>query len=502
MRLVNALGLAFLLVLVTGGQLAQANDARETRVGWLERCPHEPDPTVDEVNRSALIGGLIAAIAPKLIEGTVDAAAEALKAAGQAKTSTTTARNGASFYKVGQDADLIVASTCLAVVRGTFKQGAASAAEFGWANPSTPFHGLQHANLQFEAKVVPIKGAKFFRLVPQYLRHNGDFEDTGWFAGKQRDFLLAMAMSLPGSAQPFGQADFLFHDVVQGSELVAPNALLTAATSLPIAFPAETSDATKAKTQLEATLSPWLLAMDILMPAVKKAVPPPPSLFEGTTLAAATARYCTEIRRLNAQTPEKFQLGDTRCTYELDVPRASMESTSAQANRSPLRVDWAQQLCGSFTPAAGTAAPICSRFANDPNVQAARTLVTGKLFTHVTTQLTLSETREGSKLAQFFGNALSAAKTEVSTVLKDKLLPKTSEQKATEAEAERAAANGVLLADLKVTQAEEELAEALAAASPVASDITAARIDLLKSKIESNKARRDAHMPVLYSEVQ
>ena len=33
----------------------------------------------------------------------------------------------------------------------------------------------------------------------------------------------------------------------------------------------------------------------------------------------------------------------------------------------------------------------------------------GKSFTYFTTQLTLSETREGSKFAKFLGNALGAA---------------------------------------------------------------------------------------------
>jgi len=106
----------------------------------------------------------------------------------------------------------------------------------------------------------------------------------------------------------------------------------------------------------------------------------------------------------------------------------------------------------------------------------------------------------GAIFAKFLGNALGAAKPEISSALQSNLLPKSQAAKDSEAVA-RTAKTSVLVADLEITKAEEGLADAILQEPPVPVDITSARIILLKAKINSNEAYRKANLPAPFPEI-
>ena len=84
----NALGRGLGVVLAATAALAHAEEpVQQTRVAWLTSCPSDPQEVLDaQANRSALLGALVTAIGAKVIDGAVDSAASALKAAGETKT--------------------------------------------------------------------------------------------------------------------------------------------------------------------------------------------------------------------------------------------------------------------------------------------------------------------------------------------------------------------------------------------------------------------------------
>lgn len=485
------LGVASILLLC--GQEVRAEEPMQTRVAWLDSCPSDPPPALKAAqDRSALIGLVVAAVAPKLIEGAVDTAAEALKAAGQTKTFATNAKSAADFYKVSQSADLSVATDCLVVVRGVFDSAKPSPLQ--WARNSDELLGLQHVNFQLEAKLKPLRGLKYFQLVPQFLKLD-KFDESSFFRRNKRDYVVAVTLTIPGGAQPFGSAEMTFKDLSPDTTLKEGDWRLRAASTLPIAFPTESVDTTKAKEKREAELAPYLLALDILSPPRAPRVARAPDLYSDKDVADKAKALCDAIDSQNRHLAKANQIYDERCNYLLTTVRQDLDDGLKNANRNSARQTWALNVCKyvKADPLQKTAAS-CSNQPSAPNLN-------NSSFTYFTTQLTLSETREGSKFALYLGNAVSSSKAEVSSALQQKLLPKSQAVKDSEAVAARTARTAFLVADLEVTKAEESLADSLLQQPPVPVDITDARIELLKAKIAANDAHRKTGTSIPYPEV-
>ena len=491
----NALGRGLGVVLAATAALAHAEEpVQQTRVAWLTSCPSDPQEVLDaQANRSALLGALVTAIGAKVIDGAVDSAASALKAAGETKTVSSTARSASDFYEITTAADLKVKGTCLVVVRGVFDEKKTSFAQ--WAENADEFRGLQSTSFWLEAKVRSLRGLKYFQLVPQYLKV-GEFQESGWFDPQDRDFVVAVTLTVPGGAQPFGSAEMSFKNVVRSTEWEDGVWPLRSAASLPIAFPAESADATKAKAKREADLAPLLLAQDILDTPPAKPFPNTPDVYEDGTVQSKVKGVCDEINLANKRLSDDHKLTDDRCNYRVTQAKTVLDAALETAHRNTARHDWAKGVCQLDLKrmASDKTATKCS---NEP----APKDTVGKSFTYFTTQLTLSETREGSKFAKFLGNALGAAKSDVSSALQAKLLPKSQTAKDSEAAAARTARTRVLVPDLEVTKAEESLADALQQDPPKPVDITSARIALLKAKIAANDAYRKADLPAPYPEI-
>ena len=475
MRSLRLLGLSVLLG-ATACRAAAHGDDLQTRVAWTETCPSTPAGG-DGVHRMIWFAGLAAVIAPKLIEGAVDSAAAALKAAGEAKTVSSTAMALSSFYAINDDADLVVKAGCAVVVRGVFDDAKGSGLD--WASRYDELKAVQRVAFRLEARVEPVKGLKFFQLVPQYLEVD-EFQESSLFQ-HDRDFVAALTMTLPGGAQPFGSATLAFHDLGKGTVLTAGDWRLKSATSPLIGFPAESTDATTAKAKREAVVAPFLLATDILTPPKPKPFTPAPDVYADRGVQAGLNAVCQAVVDANKTLDKQFRINDDRCSHGVVTARAALDAALEVANRDAARQAWAKRVCPKFVAGDGSS---CMA---DPDPELSK-----KRFTLFTTQLTLSETRQGSKFAAFLGSALGAAKADVSTVLKDQLVPKTQAQKDSDADADRTKRADVMLADLAVTQAEDSLADLLLTANPASADVTAARIAIVKAKIEANKAHRKA----------
>lgn len=490
----SLIGMIITTLVITTAQALASEAVQQTRVAWLATCPSDPPADLYATgNRSAILGALVTAIGAKVVDGAVDSAAEALKAAGQTKTFATTAKSASDFYEITPSADLKVAATCLVVVRGVFDDKKTSFAQ--WAENSDALRGLQSTSFHLEAKLKALRGLKYFQLVPQYFKV-GEFQESGLFAPSERDYVVAVTFTVPGAAQPFGSAEMSFKNVVRNTEWKNNEWPLRSATSLPIAFPTESTDATKAKTKREAELAPLLLAQDILETPPSKPFTNAPDVYDDSGVRNKTKAVCDAIDVENRRLNDEHQLTEDRCAYLVTKAKAALDVELETAHRNNARRAWAASVCRLDTSRTQSAM-IATKCTNEK----ASPALAGQSFTYFTTQLTLSETREGSKFAMFLGNALSAAKSDVSSALQSKLLPKTQAAKDSDEAAARTARTSVLVADLEVTKAEEGLADALAQDPPVPVDITSARIVLLKAKITANDAYRKASLPVPYPEI-
>jgi hypothetical protein len=481
-------------ILATSACMAQSLERppMETRVAWLSECPHDPPapPKVATEGKSLGLSSLIAVVGPKLIGGVVDAAAEALKAAGKDRDTTTLGRKDEHFYKVTTDGDVVSRFACMVVVRGEFND---KATPLSWARNYDDLRPLVKPMFYMEAKISSISGGKFFQLVPVYLQVD-DFEKFSIFDPKDRDYQVAVTMKLPGQESPFGTANFLFRGIERGTTLKPGDPKLLRATSRPVAFPETSADAKQWKAMLEALISPYLTAIDILTEP-KPTIEKPPSIYASAEDTTRTAAFCGELKKYNSTLPRAFQANDERCAYVLEEPRERMAREQALAFRSQARRDWANRICG-FVPGTDEKSASCTKRSADMNLAELQITVTKKAFTFFTTDLTLTETREGSKLALMLGNAFASSKDELTAILSEKLVPKTQKQQDEESAASAAISAAIRIADLEVTKAEQMYAELLGDPERKESAVTAAQIAVVKAKQAANTAYRNSGLPI------
>lgn len=470
---------------------AETTPTYQTRVVW-GACDHA---TKDEDNKArfALLGAVLMAVAPKLIEGAVDSAANALKAAGESKSVSSSAKNLDYFYKVNDKGDLLLNSACVKIVRGEF--GKPSDQRIGLA-AIKGFEGWKSSIVEFEAQVEPLKGLKFMRLRPVYLKV-AKFEESTWFSGAEREYTIAVTLTVPGGEKPFGTASFSFEGVHEADEWQAGDWRFANQVSDPISLAPESADATKTRTELQGKAAPYLLAMDIIEPTASPQKNPMPSVYKSREVIVAARNYCAALRQQNALVPDAVKVQDDRCKYELEEPAANLELALKNAQVDPVRFAWAKSVCGNIVQAV-TGIPDVKdpKEAHCENFKGSDTQLE---VTYFSTGATLVETRAGSKFAKFLGTALGAAKSDVSAEISKRILPKTQAQSDADDQANRDARRGVTLNDMLVAQAEDTLADAVLAAKPA--DVTAARIALVKAKIAANDAYRKNNLPVPYPEL-
>ena len=474
-----------------------------TRVAWLDACPSEPEqPGLQAFGGVA--AAMIAVVGPKLVDGAIDAAASALKAAGESKSESSSARVFQSFYTVNQMADLVPSPElqCVVVVRGKFASGP-SHADFPWADKAETLKGLQSIDFRFEARMRAVNGLKSFQLVPILAELQRVQKRPWWSFGAQqaRDYNVSLALQVPGAASPFAAASFTIPDLKEGQRASFDNWRLAQQVSEPMAFPAAPADVDAARARREKAVAPLLAAVDILTPS--EAGDPAPSLYvKEPGVMQALQAYCSAQAEFNSQLPEAARQLDTRCAQQfgVDEKRERLDGAlqtalraSTEQGGSGRSIEWATRVCKprKLPPKDGPERD-CEHFESD-------TSLTSAAFSKFSTSLTLVETREGSRFLSYLGTALGAAKEDMGKAISDRLIPAVKDQDADEATS-RAARRAIGLADLEVERAEQALAEALAALKS-ASEVTTARVALLKAKTSANDAYRAVRQPVPFPEV-
>lgn len=471
------------LLCMIAAPLVQAEDLNreQTRIAWSVKCLNDVSDSKEKA-RAGIIGAALMAVAPKLIEGAVDAAANALKAAGESKSFATSGKTSGEFYSFNAQGDLLLRYGCVTVVRGDFsnppnqpRSGLSAYAEF---------IGLKSSSFEFEAKLEPVKGLKFVRLRPVYLKAN-KFAESSWFSSSERTYTVALSLNVPGGEKPFGSAEFSFPGIEEGMKIEAADWRFANAVSEPIALAPESVDATAVRTGLQGKAAPYLLALDIIESNKKSKVagqPKVPSLYKSRSVTDVAKLYCDRVEQFNRtrSLPENAKIADERCKYVIENEQENLATVLRTAHFNAERLAWATGLCGDVQKPDGKEER-CANFEDPDDLPTA---------TFFTSNATVVETRPGSKFAKFLGEALGAAKTDVSSAIGKKILPSTDEQIAAKDKEGRDARRALTLADLEVTQAEEALAAAIIESK--ATTITAARIALVKAKIAANDAYRKA----------
>ena len=483
-----AMVLLYCMVLSGCASVGESDSSLQTRAAWSNTCPGLGVEDGKGNNRSVLLGGLIAVVAPQLINGAIDAAAASLKAAGESKSLVSVGSVDDHFYSVTQDADLTVKSNvgCLVVVRGHFKSAGGTPGAT-WAS-NIGLDGLIDTIFRMELKVVPLRGAKYFQLKPVYLVVD-KFEESSWFSSSVRDYSVAVNLSAPGESSPFASTTISFKSVGLKDPIEEGDWRLVGTQSLPLAFPAEMDDVNKAKEKREKEITPYLLAYSVLVPDPSGTkFPDRPSLYADIDVDRTVRLYCNEVRSMNAKLPEKFATDDERCAFKVEAARQNFERELKKSERNASSQKWAGLFC---TPNPKT--EHCDEFKLDKKLE-------GRGFGFFNTSVTITEVREGSKFAAYLGTALKASEDELSAAIQNKVISsKVKANKLAEEESQRIGQQNAVFSDLDVEQAEAELSDVLQNENSSLSDAVAARVKLVKAKIASNNSRRSAGLPLLYS---
>lgn len=500
----TGLGLAGSM-LITPLTLAADKDI-QTRAMWLSSCPSEAEQAAvaggkkdgekggekdGDKGRAGLPAAVLVALAPKVIEGAVDVAAGALKAAGETKSTTSRARFSDDFYVLNGKGDLLVRPSCLLIVKGDF--GAKEGDKKDELGNDEGLRGLRKASFYLEAKVKQVTGLKYFELEPVKLVVR-ELDHWRLFGSRKRHYNVAITLTLPGVATNFGSAQMNFPDVTKGLELKGQSWRLSSAASLAIPYPPASADALKVKESLEKKNAPFYLALSILSPG-DSGPGEPRSVYLDPAVRSAAKAYCDSLVAANKARDKDRKRFDDKCDYDIELQRIALNDAISVAGRNTDHKVWAHKVC-TFEPEVKENG-IVKKAAGCENMPSAD--VRDEFpYTRFSTEVVVTEASDGSKFALFLGNALAASKDEVSKVLKDQI-PKSEQVRDAENVAEAVAREATVVADLAVERAEIVLAEALSTKGENSVEVVDARVALVKAKIAANEAHRKAGTSIPYA---
>jgi hypothetical protein len=466
-----------------------ANQQLETRVAWSSTC-FQDQPGTEA--RAAFLGPIAVALAPKLIEGAVDAAALALKKAGErAELAQSSGRAISRPYMVTADSDLQISDEhrCLIVSRGRFPAPVAS--EEGTLQSLVD---VQERVFTFEATVQHLSGEPYFQLAPYRLRV-GTFEGTSLWSPNKRELSVAISMTVPGSSSPFASTVFTFEDIQRNTDWNPSNQAAMRKTSPLLALPPLPESGKKAQAKQEAFIAPYVLAESTLIAKTTTSPPQvaqPPNPLAANDVVAKTDDLCAKVRSYNKDFP-KSPISDPKCGREITLVKAELDKALLNAQSPDALESWARGVCPKAT---GTGESLKCQASYVPPVKP------NARFGHMVVDVSVVEARQGNKFAAFLGNAIGSAKADLTKAIAQQVIPEQKKAvQETKDAADRSAYREVILADLAVTQSEQELVELQASGSPSASGLTTARALVIKAKIAANDAYRTAGLPLPYPEL-
>lgn len=467
---------------------AYADDLIQTRVEWVDHCSNEQIAQADHQKFAVGVGAaLTAVLAPKLIDAAVDYVAGSIKASAEVESKTTLAVPWLSnFYQVTTTGELSRSSNtgCVVVVYGNYDT------EIPHSVPLGATKGLSKTFLRFEAKLVPMSGLKYFRLVPQVLEVNQ--LSTSRFWSSDRDISIAVSLSALGGAQPFASTTFTFQAVDEGIKIKAPDARLITKASLPLPYPADLGDANLAKAQQAAKAAPYIVAMSVIK---ESAIPSPapnvrPNDLDDPVVAEPLKAYCSTLATHNKSKSTNSRVTDERCERELSNAKDALDKAVTKAFVSSRSLAWARQLCPDYVPDSSGSKCTIDHVAGLQN----------KTFGTFITSASVTETRSASKFGEVVAKAMGAAASDVKTVIKDRLPDAKEKAQTIKDEGDRQARRAVAIADLEVQKQEALLSEVQGKPNPTDSEVLGAQLALAKAKIAANDAYRKAGLMVPYPE--
>jgi hypothetical protein len=472
----------------------------ETRVAWRSTC------SVDDKAKSDRSFGAAVAIAlgTKLIAGAVDAAAIALKKAGEpAVVSRSSASELSSPYQI-KKTSITVGEKFGCIIIAKRPPSKVPVDELALAEELL----RPDSALIFEGRIERLTGEQLFRIQPVRFVAR-EFEGEGIFSPRKREFTIALTLSVPGADKPFASTSFTFEGVEKNENLTAGNWKLAGKTTKPLPFPPIPESANKAKAEQEQFYAPYILASDILTRLANPSAPVTPRLFsyyEDSDYLRAVDEMCIQVRTFNYSYPVQFAFNEKECAHKIKAARKAVDAALDNSQNGPAAVAWAKSVvCHTGD---GLAEQVEENKENgltkkafkcDPPTALKAPVKDSSSFGKMLTEVTLVETRPGSKFAAFLGQALGAAKDDLTTAISTELIPAKAKAIAEAEEAnERKARQGVFVADIAVTQAEQQLAEIQADVAAKQSAVTAAQAQVIKAKIAANEAYRLAGLPVPY----
>ncbi|VWD42631.1 hypothetical protein [Burkholderia contaminans] len=459
----------------------------ETRATWMEHCPSEP--RVSDAGKRIL--PIAAALIPYAVGAGIDYASAALTKAVSDKAETSSASIDGHLYEIDATGGLYSSKKirCLVVVRGVF-EGSKSAPEFGtWAVEDLA--GLQTPYFRFEAKLINSDNDKgVYRLQPIYVESRR-VENPSIFAASKRDYNVSVSLTQFSSATPFASVTFTMAVESPGPDGKLGAAALSRLVSGPIVLPSSFSDITAERKQREKKTAREIMAATILdadWQSRRTKPEPRPDEFSRPEVQQALRTYCTNIQSTNKTIVADHKYYDERCIHDLATESTRLDTAIDNALISRESVAWATQICPNYQVTAENRLAGC-------NLTDKHTPV-GLFLSNIT----LTETRHGAEWAKVFAKAVDDSKETLKTSAKSLLPSEQEKARQTAQDTARQNAQGVMLADLAVQGAQNTLDELLAADAP-RSDVTTARIGLLKAKISRNDAYRKAGLPLPDPEV-
>ncbi|WP_176040215.1 hypothetical protein [Burkholderia stabilis] len=459
----------------------------ETRATWMEHCPSEPRVSGDG-NR---ILPIAAALIPYAIGAGIDYASAALTKAVSDKAETSSTSVDDHLYEIDATGGLYPSKTiqCLVVIRGIF-DGTQSAPEFAtWATGSLA--GLQTPYFRFEAKLINSDNDKgVYRLQPIYAE-SLRAESRSMFASSRRDYNVSVTLTQFSSSTPFASTTFTMTVESPGPDGKLGADVLKRLVSGPITIPSSSSDITAERKKREKKTAREIIAATILDADWESRRPktdPRPDEFSRPEVQHALHAYCDNIQNKNKTLAADHKYYDERCIHDLATESAGLDTTIDKALISQESVAWATKVCPSYQVTADNRLSGCKLTTNLTPV--------GLFFSNVT----LTETRHGAAWAKVFAKAIEDSKETIKSSAKSLLPSEQEKARQTAQDTARQNAQGVMLADLAVQNAQESLDQLVASQAPRA-DITTARIALLKAKISRNDAYRKAGLPLPDPEV-
>ncbi|MDD5388342.1 MAG: hypothetical protein PHD37_03295 [Gallionellaceae bacterium] len=181
---------------------------------YTVRAAVTPNCPISNEKRESVVGAVLAAIAPTLVEKAVDWAAASAKAAGDSKSSSAEiATTYTNMYITDAAGNLNFAQGfgCLVIVAGDFGKSDQKRLTGTWKNDTLIISKLLASDprIYIEMAVNPTQDGSHFVLIPKYLYFDKPAESS-WFRNDTRAVNLSLSFFRSQEKEPFASANIMF----------------------------------------------------------------------------------------------------------------------------------------------------------------------------------------------------------------------------------------------------------------------------------------------------